>query len=110
MEQDSRFIELAFRMWREIKEKDGADTPRYLLSAVSSVPSADWDDLVLKLALWRWVHEGLERPASRPDQMDQLVYSIYRDALKLAGREDYAKPVDNETEFFSEMLSDSRAA
>ncbi|MCC5981330.1 MAG: hypothetical protein JJU26_06375 [Oceanicaulis sp.] len=110
MEQDSRFIELAFRMWREVVEKDGAEPPAHLLSAVSSVPSSDWDDLALKLALWRWVHEGLDDPSARPTHMDRLVYSIYRDALELAGRQDYAKRIDVETEFFSEMLSDARAA
>ncbi|WBQ13904.1 hypothetical protein L2D00_04270 [Hyphomonadaceae bacterium BL14] len=110
MEQNSRFITLAFRMWREVKENEGAQPPAHLLAAVASVPSADWDDLTSKLALWRWVHDGLNSPDAKPAPADKLVYSIYRDALRLANKPDYAQVVDDETDFFAEMLSDARAA
>jgi hypothetical protein len=110
MEHDSRFITLAFRMWREVKENDGATAPSHLLAAVASVPSADWDDLTSKLALWRWVHEGLNSPDAKPSPTDKLVYSIYRDALRLADKPEFAHEIDDQTDFFAEMLSDARAA
>ncbi|MCH8489520.1 MAG: hypothetical protein LAT81_06255 [Oceanicaulis sp.] len=110
MEHDSRFITLAFRMWREVKENDGAQPPAHLLAAVASVPSADWDDLTSKLALWRWIHDGLNSPDAKPDPADKLVYSIYRDALRLASKPELAQKIDEETNFFAEALSDARAA
>jgi hypothetical protein len=110
MDPDSNFINMAFRMWREVREIDGAAVPSHLLAAVASVPSTDWDDVTAKLALWRWVHDGLDSPGARPDPSDRLVYSIFRDALRLADKLDYARPVDAQTDFFAEMLSDARAA
>lgn len=110
MDYDSHFITLAFRMWREVKEIDGAQAPAHLLAAVASVPSADWDDLTSKLALWRWVHQGLNSPDAKPNPTDKLVYSIYRDALRLANKPEFAQEIDDQTDFFAEALSDARAA
>ncbi|WP_421857334.1 hypothetical protein [Oceanicaulis sp.] len=78
----------------------------HLLPAVSAQKASDWDSIALKLAIWRWSRVRAQGEAEREMSLsDRLVYSAFRDAVKLSGREDLVAQMDLENDFYAELIS-----
>lgn len=103
---DKNFLELVFSEIRRVRTDGGDLDTKHLLAAVSAYQSEDWDAIALKLAIWRWARmspDGVFHPELSIE--DRVVYSAFRDALELSGRNEYATDQDEKTEFLAELLS-----
>ncbi len=109
---DTDFIEIAFKLWRETQLE--ADKPKepscHLYAAVAGAPAANWRDVAFKLAFWRWSGECLETESSEISPRDRLIYSAFRDAVRLTGTRELATDADRETEFFADLLTAAKVA
>ena len=109
---DADFIEVAFKLWREtrLEKADAGDAPEHLYAAIAGAVGDNWRDVAFKLAMWRWSGECLLDPNDDLPARERLVYSAFRDAVRLSGRKDLATSVDHDTQFFADLLTDARAA
>lgn len=109
---DADFIEVAFKLWRETRlaNPDAGEAPEHLYAAIAGAAGENWRDVALKLAMWRWTGQCLTDANDDLPARDRLIYSAFRDAVRLSGRKDFATSVDFDTQFFADLLTDARAA
>ena len=103
---DQDFLELVFKELKAVKTEDGELELKHLLAAVSGHVSTDWNGVALKLAIWRWSRltaEGMFDAELTANE--RVLYSAFRDAVKLSDRSEFATQSDNDTEFYSELMS-----
>ena len=102
---DRDFIELVLEQLKQVR-RDGDEPPElgHLLAALCAKQAGTVDQLALKLAVWRWARFG-DEAAPALSASDRLVYSIFRDAVRLAGRTDLATDTDHATDFLADLLT-----
>jgi hypothetical protein len=104
--EDHEFIQFVFEQFKQMKLEGKNPDLAHLLPAVSAQKASDWDSIALKLAIWRWARVRAQGEAEREMSLsDRLVYSAFRDAVKLSGREDLAAQMDIENDFYAELIS-----
>ena len=103
---DPEFIEFVFEQLKQMKTDGENPDLVHLLPAVSAQKSDDWTGIALKLAIWRWSRIRANGEAEREMSLsDRLIYSAFRDAVKLSDREDLAAKTDFENDFYAELIS-----
>ncbi len=109
---DSDFIEVAFKLWRETRLEGDPSTeaPSHLYAAIAGAGAQNWRDVAIKLAMWRWTGQCLPHSDSNLSPRDRLVYSAFRDAVRLSNHPDLGTQADQDTDFFADLLTDARAA
>lgn len=104
--EDHEFIQFVFEQFKQMKLEGQNPDLAHLLPAVSAQKASDWDSIALKLAIWRWARVRAQGEAEREMSLsDRLVYSAFRDAVKLSGREDLVAQMDIENDFYAELIS-----
>ncbi len=104
--EDHEFIQFVFEQFKQMKLEGQNPDLAHLLPAVSAQKASDWDSIALKLAIWRWSRVRAQGEAEREMSLsDRLVYSAFRDAVKLSGREDLVAQMDLENDFYAELIS-----
>ena len=103
---DSKFIEFVFEQLKQMKTDGENPDLVHLLPAVSAQKADDWTGIALKLAIWRWTRIRANGAAEREMSLsDRLIYSAFRDAVKLSGREGLAAKTDYDNDFYAELIS-----
>ena len=103
---DSEFIEFVFEQLKQMKSEGANPDLAHLLPAVSAQKASDWDSLAMKLAIWRWARIRANGEAEREMSLsDRLIYSAFRDAVQLSGRDELAAKSDHENDFYAELIS-----
>ena len=103
---DSEFIEFVFEQLKQMKTEGENPDLVHLLPAVSAQKADDWSGIALKLAIWRWARIRANGDAEREMSLsDRLIYSAFRDAVKLSGREELAAQADYDNDFYAELIS-----
>ena len=65
-----------------------------MMDVAARVQCSSAEDIAIKLALWR--REATEFDLASMSRADQVLYSAYRDAVRLSGREDLLTQDDRE--------------
>lgn len=114
--ESSSFKQL-FSVWRGLHEKLAAaaasgdakaadalcDAQTSLMAMAAHLPARSIEDLLYKLAFWRWDSNDLNADFSSLQRGDQIVYSVFRDLAAMTG----AKDALTETDIRSNYLSGS---
>ena len=104
--KDSEFVEFVFEQLKQMKTDGESPDLVHLLPAVSAQKADDWTVIALKLAIWRWARIRAKGEAEREMSLsDRLIYSTFRDAVKLSGREGLAAKADYENDFYADLIS-----
>lgn len=103
---DHEFIQFVFEQLKQMKLEGENPDLAHLMPAVSAQKASDWDSIAMKLAIWRWArirgNGGAEREMSLSDR---LIYSAFRDAVKLSERDGLAAQSDYDNDFYAELIS-----
>ena len=103
---DSEFIEFVFEQLKQMKTDGEHPDLVHLLPAVSAQKATDWDGIAFKLSIWRWARIRANGEAEREMSLsDRLIYSAFRDAVKLSGREELAARADFDNDFYADLIS-----
>jgi|TARA_R100000306_G_scaffold61364_2_gene63672 regulation of enolase protein 1 (concanavalin A-like superfamily) len=103
---DHEFIQFVFEQFKQMKLDGENPDLAHLIPAVSAQKASDWDSIAIKLAIWRWVRIRGQGDAEREMSLsDRLIYSAFRDAVKLSGREELAAQADYDNDFYAELIS-----
>ena len=103
---DSEFIEFVFEQLKQMKSEGENPDLVHLMLAVSAQEASDWNSIALKLAIWRWARiRGNGETEREMSLSDRLIYSAFRDAVKLSGREGLAAKSDFDNDFYADLIS-----
>lgn len=86
----ARLFDVWSRMHAKL-ETESADADKLLdaqakiMSMAAHLPAKSVEDVVYKLAFWRWDSNVLESDFSSLSRADQIVYSAFRDLVALTG-------------------------
>lgn len=104
------FINLSIALVRRIEATgDQADADE-LLAALCVLESESVEELAGKLAIWRRSVTALRAREPELSLQDRLIYSVFRDAVRLSGRADFAAADDVRTEFLAKLMKRRPAA
>lgn len=107
-----------FRTWRDIEAKiaaneadveegaiEKADDDAYrmaqkaLMDTAAAIRGSSLEDILYKLALWRWEAGDLGASLDEMKRGDAMVYSAFRDLAELTGESDVVTERDRRTDF-----------
>lgn len=103
---DHEFIQFVFEQLKQMKSEGENPDLAHLMPAVSAQKASDWDSIAMKLAIWRWARIRAQGEAEREMSLsDRLIYSAFRDAVKLSGRDGLAAQADYDNDFYADLIS-----
>ncbi len=99
-----------FAVWTELQDKLAAatadadsilDAQTRLMAMASHLPAKSVEDVLYKLAFWRWDSGNLDADFSSLQRGDQIVYSAFRDLAALTGDRAVLTKADVASNFLS---------
>lgn len=77
------------------------DAQTHLMSLAAHLPAKSLEDVLFKLAFWRWDANDLDSDFASLQRGDQIVYSVFRDLAALTGEREVLTEGDVQSNYFS---------